>query len=202
MRVMRFLCLVIISPMSIFAKDFSIQGNIYQICEQSFLEMIDERLKKIDIPSAEQRIQEIAKAKIQTPTPIDYITRATETRSFQYDPTYILETDVILPSGEILHRAGTKVNPLDYIDWDGRLIFIDHRDKTQISWLKHYLVTDSSGEHKIILTGGNPLALEEELGRKIYFDQQAILTSKFRIQHVPAILVRDGKYLTVTEINP
>lgn len=54
---------------------------------------------------------------------------------------------------------------------------------------------------KIVFTGGKPLELEREIGSPIYFDQAGELTTKFNINHVPAIVEQEGKYLKVTEIN-
>ena len=56
-------------------------------------------------------------------------------------------------------------------------------------------------EDKIILVGGSPLQLEEELGVSIYFDQQGSLTSKFGIQHSPAIAIQEGLKIRIDEIN-
>ncbi|MFU7501028.1 MAG: hypothetical protein ACJBCI_05065 [Candidatus Tisiphia sp.] len=105
------------------------------------------------------------------------------------------------------------MNPLDYMSWDGKLVFIDGRDETQISWVKDNYLEEilSNQEHaknasnsdgiKIVLTGGRPLELEREIGSPIYFDQAGELTRKFNINYVPAIIEQEGKYLKVTEIN-
>jgi conjugal transfer pilus assembly protein TraW len=132
----------------------------------------------------------------------------------------VLDEDIILPCGKVLHRAGTVINPLDHMSWSGRLIFIDARDKEQVQWLQKELVyleenqvkevnanasTDkATGENtntKIILTGGKPFEIENMLDRKVYFDQFGELTGKFNIQNVPAIAEQDGKMLKITEID-
>ncbi|GHT93168.1 hypothetical protein FACS1894122_07980 [Alphaproteobacteria bacterium] len=54
----------------------------------------------------------------------------------------------------------------------------------------------------MILVKGSPLELQKRLHRDIYFDQQGILTSKFGIKHVPAIVFQkaDEKFLTILEV--
>jgi conjugal transfer pilus assembly protein TraW len=172
-------------------------------------------------------MKDLAKKRIEEPTPVLGITRATRTASHSFDPSYVLDEDVFLPCGKLLYPAGTRVNPLDHMEWGGRMIFIDGRDSTQIAWIKNnYLKAEAfdknepkllqglndqnkgntahtaiSSDTKIILTGGRPLELERELENPIYFDQFGELTGRFNIAHVPAIVEQDGKYLKVTEIN-
>ncbi|MGV2433270.1 MAG UNVERIFIED_CONTAM: hypothetical protein LVQ98_08505 [Rickettsiaceae bacterium] len=116
---------------STFAKDFGTNGHTYKIVEQHFLKMIDERVKKVDWGEEKSKMEKIAKTRLNIPTPLDDITPAKETRVFYFDPTYELDEDAVLPSGEILHKTGTKVNPLEHIEFDRRMIFLDSRKKSK-----------------------------------------------------------------------
>lgn len=185
------------------AKDFGIRGNNHSISEQPFLEMMHERLQKVDMEKERKKMEQIARMRIHNPLPITNVTSATENKTFYYDPTYILDEDAILPDGTMLHPAGTSVNPLEYIEFDRKLIFIDEREQNQVNWLKNKLEEDveSELENKIILVGGSPLKLQEELGVNIYFDQQGALTTTFGITHTPAILIQEGLRLKVKEFK-
>ncbi|MCC8416927.1 MAG: conjugal transfer protein TraW [Rickettsia endosymbiont of Gnoriste bilineata] len=168
----------------------------------------------------------MARKKVEEPVAIAGIGKATKTVSHNFDPSYVLDQDVVLPCGKLLYARGTRVNPLDYMSWDGKLVFIDGRDASQIAWVKdNYLegilsnnaaalaenLSELNKEHaknasnsdgaKIVLTGGRPLELEREIGSPIYFDQAGELTTKFNISYVPAIVEQEGKYLKITEIN-
>lgn len=210
------------------AKDFGKQGATFEIKEEGFVAMMQRKLKGVNLAEHEQKMKDLARKKVEEPTPVLGITRATRTVSHSFDPSYVLGEDVFLPCGKLLYPAGTRVNPLDHMEWGGRMVFIDGRDSAQIAWAKdNYLKTDetfdknedklrqnlsiqntdnaahisASSDTKIILTGGRPLELEREVGNPIYFDQFGELTNKFNIAHVPAIVEQDGKYLKVTEIN-
>lgn len=184
------------------AKEFGVQGSSYAISEQPFIEMIEERLQSVDIESERIQMQQKAQNSVNNPKPVKNIQHATDHRSYLFDPTYTLQKDIILPCGKLLHKAGTKVNPLDHIEFDRRLIFIDGDDKDHITWLSNLLKETSAKEleNRVILVKGSPLKLKEELDMDIYFDQAGVLTKQFGIRTVPAIVAREGKQLRIEEL--
>jgi conjugal transfer pilus assembly protein TraW len=195
------------------AKDFGKQAATFEIKEEGFVSMMHRKLQSLNLAEHQQKMQDVARKEVEEPTAIAGIGKATKTISYNFDPSYVLEQDVILPCGNLLYARGTRVNPLDHMSWDGKLVFIDGRDATQIAWVKGNYLEEilSNQEHaknasnsdgtKIVLTGGRPLELEREIGSPIYFDQAGELTRKFNINYVPAIVEQEGKYLKVTEIN-
>lgn len=208
------------------AKDFGKQGATFEIKEEGFVSMMQRKLQSLNLAEHQQKMQDLARKKIEEPAAIVGISKATKTISYSFDPSYVLDQDVVLPCGKLLYARGTRVNPLDYMSWDGKLVFIDGRDASQIAWVKdNYLeeilsnsgaaleenLRESNKDHaknasnsdgtKIVLTGGRPLELEREIASPIYFDQAGELTTKFNISYVPAIVEQEGKYLKVTEIN-
>ena len=208
--IMRFLLLLTISSLycqMAFAKDFGKCGVTTAIKEEGFLAMIARKLKSLDLKKEEEKMLGKTKERINTPIEVKGIKKTTKVRSFTFDPTYILLEDIYLPSGELLHPAGTKVNPLDYMDLDRKMIFTDETDKEQVSWLKNQILEFSriknfkEEELVIILVAGSPLKLQEEINKKIYFDQNGELTSRFNIKQVPAIAEQEGKLLRISEID-
>lgn len=200
------LSMVILATLSVNAKDFGTKGHTHAIKEQPFLQMLHERLQGVDMEKERQKMEEVAKERIHNPTAIENIKSAKRSRVFYYDPTYVLDEDAILPCGKVLHKTGTSINPLEHMDLNRRLLFVDAREKKQVKWLKAELNNPlpeqkESVEDKIILIGGSPLELEEELGVSVYFDQQGSLTSKFGIQYSPAIAVQEGLKIRIDEIN-
>lgn len=193
-----------------FAKDFGIQGHSYQITEQEFLQMIAERLNKIDVKKEQEKMQRVVRDRVQNPRAVEAVKPAVAGRSFYFDPTYTLDKDVVLPCGKILHRAGTKVNPLEHMDLNRRLLFIDVRRIEQVKWLKEQLdkplqEQKEPVEDKVILVGGSPSTLKkllkDENKNKVYFDQNGELTTRFGITGSPAVVVQDGLRLKVEEIK-
>lgn len=212
----RLIQLLIISVLCLkgnsFAADFGVIGQTFPIEEESFIAMLKKRLDSVDIEKEKEKIQARAKEQIENPLPVSNITEATKDRVFYFDPSYTLDKDVILPCGKILHKAGTKVNPLEHIDLNRRLFFIDGRKANQVVWLKEQLDTKvlaqeqkEQVEDRIILVGGSVFKLKEILGQdyedKVYFDQVGELTKKFGIKAVPAVVEQEGLMLKIKEIK-
>ena len=204
-----------------YAADFGVIGQTFPIAEESFIAMLKKRLDNVDIEKEKQKIQARAKEQIENPLPVSNITEATKDRVFYFDPSYTLDKDVILPCGKILNKAGTKVNPLEHIDLNRRLFFIDGRNLDQVVWLKEQLdskvlAQEQKGqevqkeqkeqvEDRIILVGGSVFKLKEILGQdhedKVYFDQAGELTKKFGIKAAPAVAEQEGLMLKIKEIK-
>lgn len=182
------------------ANDFGVQGHTYKVSEQAFLEMIVERLQKVDIEKEQQKMQQIAKERVENPLPVESVVPAMDSRVFYYDPTYTLDEDAVLPCDTILHKKGTRVNPLEHMELGRRLLFVDGRIHAQIKWLKAQLQAPKSDcQDKIILIGGSPLKLQKTLNMPVYFDQGGTLITTFGIHHSPAILEQEDLRIKIEE---
>lgn len=199
-----------IAILPVYAKDFGTQGHSYQITEQEFLQMIAERLNKIDMKKEQEKMQRVVRDRVKNPRAIEAVKPATAGRSFYFDPTYTLDQDVVLPCGKVLYKAGTKVNPLAHMDLNRRMLFIDGREAGQIKWLKEQLDNPlreqkEPVEDRVILVGGSVFKLKELVGdehkNKVYFDQNGELTTRFGITGSPAVVVQDGLRLRIDEIK-
>lgn len=202
-------------PIKASAIDLGIHGASFKITEEPFIQMMKNRMEKIDIESEKDKIQKRAKYKVENPDPVKDIKPATKDRIFYFDPSYTLDKDAVLPCGKILHKAGTRVNPLEYMDLNRRMFFVDGRNNEQIEWLKERLKerlkTPSSKaknqiiEDRVILVGGSVFKLKEELGEqhadKVYYDQGGELSIKFGIKASPAIVMQEGLSLKIQEIS-
>ena len=118
-----------------FAKDFGTQSTTFPVKEESFLSMIQRRLANIDITAHQKKIRDTATKIVEEPRAVANITKTTKASIHYFDPSYVLEQDVFLPDGKRLYKAGTSINPLDHISWNGKMIFIDARDQSQVEWL-------------------------------------------------------------------
>lgn len=166
--------------------------------------MIYERLSKLDLASMQGDFLEKSREYISSPKAIDKVCRAKISKSYIFDPTYILDRDISMPDGTVIYRKEHKINPLDFMVFDRKLYFIDGRDSDQVDWLKQELgdADDTKIKH-VILIGGSPSSLEEYFNREIYFDQFGELTSRFNIRSVPAIVQQGNgdKFLTINEVK-
>jgi type-F conjugative transfer system protein TraW len=187
-----------------YANDLGVMGETYPILEMDFLDFIQSRIEQIQKNGQWQALQNRATQSAisyrDRPPRVVGITRARETKSWKYDPSIVLDHDVISPDGKLIAVAGTRVNPLNFITVTKTLIFYDSDDETQVKWV---LEQDKklNGKDKLILINGSALDQEKRFKKPIYFDQSGKLTSRFSITHVPAIVYQEGTVLRVAEIK-
>ena len=124
------------------------------------------------------------------------VIRASASRQWAFDPTITLAADIRGAKGELIHAAGTQVNPLDSVKLRGDLLFLDGDDPSQIAWALR-----QDAHAKLILVKGAPLELMKARQRRFYFDQGGKLTQKFGIRAVPAWVRQNGRMLEVSEIT-
>lgn len=172
------------------AKDFGTQGHVFTIIEEDFLEVINARLQKIDWDEFNKNTQNKTKKYVERPTSVTGVSKAKKSKEFFYDPTYVLDQDIRDHNNQLMHSAGTKVNPLEFVPLKEALLFIDGDDDSQVKFaLKQ--------QAKIILVKGSPLKLQRKEKVWIYFDQGGILTSKLGITQVPALVTQEGLQLKI-----
>lgn len=175
---------------SLAAKEFSL-GETFPIAEENFLDLIASHAPQFDSREFNEKIIDQWKQ----PSPLPGIRKANETRTFFFDPSITLEEDAVLPDGILLAKKGTHINPLMKLQLPGGLLFIDGSDPTQIAWAK-----SQPADFKWILVKGNPIELEEREERAVYFDQFALLTTRFKIEQVPARVMQEGQVLKIEEV--
>ena len=192
------------------ARDLGKMGQTFEIKEEPFVEMMKRKAKDVDMEKEKGKMQKLAKDRIENPKPVAGISPATADRTIYFDPTYTLDQDAVLPCGKILHKAGARVNPLEHMDLNRRMFFIDGREEVQVEWLKeqlsdHLPEQSSPVEDRIILVGGSPFKIKQELAkmreREVYFDQIGELTTQFAIKHSPAVAFQEGLKIRIDEIN-
>lgn len=175
-------------------------GPLHPIVERDFLEMIQARLKAKEASGEIARLQKEAvdrvKHTIEHPDPLG-IPWAKTARTGWYDPAQPLLQDVVNDKGEVIHAAGTRVNPLDYIGLTKTLLFFDARDPRQVEWARQEML---KGPAKPILTGGSYMALMRNWKKPVYFDQHGRLTARLGVKSVPARVTQEGRALKIEEI--
>ena len=189
--------------MDAYGRDLGKHGQSFAIAEKPFIQMLKSKLEQIDVQKEQKKMQAQARESAQNPKPVSGVFAAKEDRTWLHNPSFTLTKDAILPDGKVIHRAGTRVNPLDHMNLNRRLFFIDARENIQIDWLKEQLSSaakDEKMENRIILFAGSPLKLKEELEQDVYFDQSGELSKRFGIKASPALLVQEGNQLKITEV--
>lgn len=188
---------------SVSAQDLGVIGPVYPIAEPSLLEVIMAKLRNAEASGVLGQLQRDAQARtkrgIEQPEPIATVSRTTRPRTHYYDPSMVVPYAITDADGRIIIAPGTTVNPLDTVSLSKHLLFFDARDAEQVKRARA-LLDQHSGRVKLILTGGSYLDLMKRWKMPVFFDQQGLLTTKLRIQHVPALVYQEGRRLRIDEI--
>lgn len=188
-----------------FSYDLGTMGETYPIMEDDFLELIRARALAAEQNGrwkvAQEQMQTQAEQYRDRPAVVEGIVRTAMTKSWTFDPSIVLDHNVITPDGKLLALAGTRINPLNYIPLTKALIFYDADDIDQVNWaIKKNKTLD--GHAKLVLVKGSVLSQEKIFKKPIYFDQAGKLTSHFNIIHVPALVNQEEEMLRITEEKP
>ena len=190
---------VLLCPAEVLARDYGQRGTVFPVIERDLLEQIHSRLTHMERSGETARLNEDLKrrtiARVGRPDPVAGIVRASEARRWHFDPTITLAADIRGAKGELIHAAGTRVNPLDSVGLRADLLFLDGDDPDQLTWA---LKQDANA--KLILMKGAPLELMKAQQRRFYFDQGGKLTERFGIRSVPARVRQQGRLLEISEI--
>ena len=190
---------VLLCPAEVLARDYGQRGTVFPVIERDLLEQIHSRLTQMERSGETARLNEDLKrrtiARVNRPDPVAGIVRASEARRWQFDPTITLTADIRGAKGELIHAAGTRVNPLDSVGLRADLLFLDGDDPEQLAW-----ALKQGADAKLILVKGAPLELMKARQRRFYFDQGGKLTERFGIRSVPARVRQQGRLLEVSEI--
>ena len=186
------------------AEDLGVIGKVYQITERDLIEAMKDRLRQMEKSGELARKQTEYKNRvisgIEHPNPIPGIKTTEVASTHYYDPSMIVDRDIVTAEGKLMYPRGTKVNPLDYIGWNTYLLFVDGRDQKQLDSSKRIMDT-SDKPVKLVLVAGEPLNLMRKWKKQVYYDQGGILTRRFAITRVPAIVRQEGKMLRVDELS-
>jgi len=192
-----------LTSINLHAEQLGQYGNTWNIQEQDAIDMIKGRLgemeKRGELTKYWNDYRDTQLAGLENPKPLPGIEPVVEPQIRMFDPTYTYAETVKDQLGNVLVPAGTKINPLDYTPLSKAIIFIDGRDPKQLAYAKQR--TEEHPRDKVILVAGSFLKLNREWGRPVYFDQQGILTKKFGIERVPAVLTQNGRQLQIEELK-
>lgn len=178
-------------------------GPTYAITEPHLLDFIAQRLREKERSGELQQLMQDAKrravAHVQQPPAVEGLRATTTPRSFRWDPSFTLDRNIVDAQGRLLYAAGSRHNPLDVVGMRRQLLFFDARDPRQLRRALA-LMAARPGGIKPVLTGGSYLDLMRQWQQPVYHDQHGLLTRRFGIQQVPALVSQDGRQLRVDEL--
>jgi len=194
------IALIISSYQDTLSKDFGVVGHVWDIEEEDILEYIEKKLRSVDVDKLKEEMRGKTREAVERPKPVSGVKDNLLQRIHYHDPSYVVPEDIYDHKGNLLYKAGYKVNPLNQVPLREKLIFINGDNGEQVKYAlkkrKEY-----QGLAKIILTKGTPLEIQRKEKVWMYFDQQGVLTTKLGIKAVPALVEQSGLRLKVTEVS-
>ena len=183
------------------ARDYGQAAQTFPVIEPDLLSTIEGRLRRAEASGELARTNEMfakrVEAKVRRPDPVAGITAAIKARSWDFDPSVTMGRDIRDQKGNLIAAAGQRINPLDFVAIRQDLVFIDGDDAGQLAWAT---TRYSDLKAKIIFIKGSPIEEMTARKRRFYFDQEGKLTSRFGIEHIPAVVSQAGKVMRVSEI--
>ena len=186
------------------AEDLGTVGETYAIAEPHLLNYIEQTLRDKEKSGELATLEEQAKSRvidsIKNPKPLPGIKPTQTARTFYFDPSIKVEQNITDDKGNIIVRAGTTKNPLEVVSLSKHLLFFDGSDPQQVRQARA-LIDHYGGKVKPILVAGSYLDLMKAWQLSVYFDQQGVLTRKFGITQVPALVSQEGMRLRIDELK-
>ena len=194
------LCLAAVGAELCDARDLGTTGELFPIAEPDLMALIEAKVAGLvggdGLKRMEEEFQSKARTFAETP-PGRKLPRAEKSRNFTFDPSITLGRDLADQNGFVFASAGTQVNPLAYSHFDKAILFIDGDDPVQVAWA---LAQGDETSSLIVLTSGRPLDLTRRFGRRFWFDQNGVLSTRFQIAHLPSRVTRADPVLQIEEV--
>ncbi|MBB4730459.1 type-F conjugative transfer system protein TraW [Xanthomonas arboricola] len=196
--------LLLLLGLPVHATDLGTLGPTYPISEPHLLDDLQQRLHRMETSGELDRrmaqSRQRSQASVQQPMPVAGLVATRAPRTFFFDPSFTLDRNVLDAQGHLLFAAGLRKNPLDVVSLSSHLLFFDGRDPRQRDQARQ-LIAHYHGRLKPILVGGSYLELMQAWQRPVYFDQQGLLTRRFGITQVPALVSQEGARLRIDELE-
>jgi len=198
-----FLGLSWISP--VHAEDLGKWGKTYSIDEPDGLLAIKQKIARAyaDGTVARKQREYIDKnlEAVRHPAPLPGISTAQEYSTRLFDPSVVINKDFADPrNGQLVVAAGTRINPLEVMPYQFKIMLLDGRDPRQLKLAQSILGQDL--RNKIVLTAGSAVDLMEQWKQPVYFDQRGTISKRLGITKVPALVYARGNRLVIEEGFP
>lgn len=192
------------TPLLASAEDLASLGPVYEIREKHGTEMIIGKLREMERRGELAKWEAESKTRLvdvlTNPKPIAGLGPTRTGRTFYYDPTYTVPSNIVDAKGNVLFPAGYRKNPLEVFSLSQHLLFFDGRDAKQVK-LARRLIDHYDGRVMPILVAGSFMNLMRDWKQHVYFDQFGFLVNKLGIGQVPALVSQEGLQLRIDEVK-
>lgn len=177
-------------------------GNLWAIEEPDGVEQLKDKLREMErsgeLEQHFNKFRDDTLASIENPEPVPGIATATFPRTYLLDPSVTVQENVMDDQGRLMVLAGTRINPLQYMNWSKSVLLIDARDERQVRLALERL--EHHPKDKIILVAGSYTEFMRKHKKQVFYDLGGVFTTRFNIKVVPTLVSQEGRNLLVQEI--
>lgn len=180
-------------------------GPLVEIAERDLIEVMKERLAKVDMEKMKARALNTFWDK-QT---FAELPRAARHRVRALDPTVLVPADMTAADGTVIHKAGDRINPLDMRPFTQRLVIIDPLDPQQVALAKKQVADYGAKQNVVVIVSrvareqgwDGFAALQNEIDHAAYVLRDDV-RSRFAIDFVPSVVTADRHSFYIEEFAP
>ena len=179
-------------------EDLGTYGSTVVIKEKNFMDSIRDKSKDLNATLIKEQL---VQGENDYLTVKEIVPTCSKTDIRDFIPTFIAPTDVILPNGTVVARAGETIKTLELmkknnIKIDKYMMFIDVTDEIQVQLSYMY-----KNQGLVFVTKGSIKEYERRTKVQTYrADKQSI--EKFNVKCSPSLIIQDGVKLVIYEYDP
>lgn len=141
-------------------------------------------------------------------TEVHELPRVTTARIREMDPTFEVSRTITAPDGQVIAKAGERINPLKYIAMNDYFLFFNPADPDQVNWAQAQVKANPGRNMTLLATqvrtlgGPNGLGqLTDRIGARVFLLSGAI-KERFAIERVPTLVRGQDALLIIEEHVP
>lgn len=141
-------------------------------------------------------------------TEVHSLPRVTAPRVREMDPTFEVARTITAPDGQIIAKAGERINPLKYIVMNDYFLFFNPADPDQVSWAKAQVKANPGRTLTLMATQVRSLGGPDEMGQLAdrigarVFLLNGPIKERFSIERVPTLVRGENARLIIEEHVP
>lgn len=176
------------------AKDYGVQGNVWEIIEPDIRQQIVESAAQADWSKAQDDLKESANTYLSR-LPKRQLPVAERTQTVWLDPSIILTSDIQAPAKQpdgtyawqVLHAKGTRVNPLEQYRPVTAMLFFDGSQPEQLELVRAVLAQEPNRIVPVEAGAGDLKGINQSLQRSVFYANDAMV-NRFQVSYLPSLV--------------
>jgi hypothetical protein len=182
-------------------EDLGVYGEMYEIKEKDFRQLLKEKWEKTDKEEIKSKLQ---KSVFDSLTITSSIPTCSSSQQREFNPTIELKADLIMPyTDNVIKEKGTYniLKELN-INFPYSVIFINADDELQVE-LAQFYKEQLGNKIQVMLVQGDFLKFTQNtIFKDSMVARQNVEAKAFNLQCVPSIYTQQNEFFMIQEYNP